>query len=816
MLSGRFILSLPRRKAVGLASLLTMGAVTPGLAQTRPAAGVAPIVVARPVTDRIANMPVVDNYRWMEAQPPTAEFNAYLRAATALTQSTLERIPGRQRMIEAVSALDARGTAISALTPEYDMLYYLRRGANDDVARLVMRRAAGGPERVMIDPEALSDARPHSQIDQFAPSPNGTYIAYGLEDNGPNSSVLRIYDAVRNTTLAERIAGARFAQVTWDRESDAFYYTRAIVAAAAKPAGARTPGSREGGLQPADAQPVNGQPPEDKLGEAKTAEAKPGEAKSGAAAESQAQADAHLWGHLGVFMHRIGTDPITDVQVLDGAKLPFAFTGGGAIPRLFIPAESDFALALVSDGITPNLTIATVPVSQLVQRPAPWQLMASQADSVTQISISENVAFLLTGAEAPRLRVVTESLDDPGFEKARTVVPQTDGVITSIAAARDALYVARRQDAWMHLLRLDYGESVPEEIRLPYAGTIAPVFGVGTAREWGGLVADSRMTGAYFSVESWAHPLTWMRFDVPLRRAVDMGLLPDPNVDAALYKTVETSVRAEDGAEIPLSIVSRADVAMDHARPTLIDAYGSFGYSFDPRFMPMALAWADQGGVFAVAHVRGGGELGAGWHEPGTMARKINAARDLVACARALIKMGYTDPAHLAGMGTNAGTLAIGNAITLQPGLFRAALMNAGLNNPLRVEDIAGHDVDVLELGSVHIPLQQASVLSIDPYAQVKDGLEYPAVLLTSAANDAYEPVWQTAKMAARLAAASTSGHPVLMRIAFDRAREGPTRPQRDQEQADDLSFLLWQLGAAGFQPGEHHAAPGRKGRHGR
>ena len=367
----------------------------------------------------------------------------------------------------------------------------------------------------------------------------------------------------------------------------------------------------------------------------------------------------------------------------------------------------------------------------------------------------------------------------------------------------------------MHLLRLDYGESVPEEVRLPYAGTIAPVFGVGTAREWGGLVADSRMTGAYFSVESWAHPLTWMRFDLPLRRAIDMGLLPDPVADSTLYKTIETTAKADDGTDIPMSIVSRTDVAMDHARPTLVDAYGSFGYSFDPRFMPMALAWADQGGVFAVAHVRGGGELGATWHDAGTMARKINTATDMIACARALIQMGYTDEAHLAGMGTNAGTLAIGNAITLQPGLFRAALLNAGLNNPLRVEDTQGHDVDVLELGTVHIPLQQAAVLSIDPYAQVKDGLAYPAVLLTSAINDSYEPVWQTAKMAARLTVATTSERPIMMRIAFDRSEAGPTRAERDEEQADDLTFLLWQLGAAGFQPGERHAPARRSGRHG-
>jgi prolyl oligopeptidase len=229
----------------------------------------------------------------------------------------------------------------------------------------------------------------------------------------------------------------------------------------------------------------------------------------------------------------------------------------------------------------------------------------------------------------------------------------------------------------------------------------------------------------------------------------------------------------------------------------------------------MALAWADQGGVFAIAHVRGGGELGESWHQAGTMARKMTAATDLLACASALIKDGYTDPTHLAAMGTNAGALAIGNAITLQPGLFRAALIRAGLNNPLRAEYQPGHDTDILELGDVTIPLQQAAVLSIDPYMQVKDGLAYPAVLLTSSVNDMHEPVWETAKMAARLQAATTSGRPVLMHIAFDEGSDGPTRAQRDISEAGEMSFLLWQLGVPGFEPGAPVAAA-RKGRHAR
>jgi prolyl oligopeptidase len=738
------------------------------LAQPVPPA--APAVPARPVQDRVGNETVTDNYRWME-EAGQAELGAYLHQQTEAADAVIARIPGRARMARAIAALDAPQVTISALTPDGDTLYYLRRGEADDVARLVLRRATGGAEKVLVDPETLPDAKPHSEIDQFAPSLDGNYIAYGLEYAGPDTSTLRIYDAVRNVTLPERIDGARFAQVSWRPDGTGFYYTRAIAAAPAA----------SGPAAPAGTKPA-----------------------------MPAAIHVRPWGHLGVFLHMLGSDPAKDTQILDGAHLPFPFGADGAIPRLLIPPASENALAIVSDGVSPNLAIATVPVEQLSLQPAPWQMVAAQADGVTQVVASGSIAFLLTNAHAPLLRVATEDLADPGFDHARTVVPQGEGVITGIAAASDALYVARRQGAAMHLLRLDYNANTAEDIRLPFAGTIAPVFGVGTAREWGGLVADPRNGGAFFSLESWAHPLSWMRFDMHLRRALDMGLLPDPHVDAQQYKTLEVTAHAADGTAIPLSIIARKDVALDHARPTLIDAYGSYGYAYDPRFMPQALAWADQGGVFAVAHVRGGGELGETWHEAGTLARKVNAATDMLACADMLIRAGYTDRPHLAGTGTNAGALAIGNAITRDPGMFRAALIRAGLNNPLRAQDQPGGDIDVLELGSVHVPLQQAAVLSVDPYAQVKDGLAYPAILLTGRLHDSHAPVWQTAKMAARLQAATTSGRPVLLRVSFDESADGPTRAQRDSDAADELSFLLWQLGAPGFEATEH--APEKHG----
>ena len=187
----------------------------------------------------------------------------------------------------------------------------------------------------------------------------------------------------------------------------------------------------------------------------------------------------------------------------------------------------------------------------------------------------------------------------------------------------------------MHLLRLGYNDSTPQDVALPFQGTIQAAFG-----GVGGLAADPRSSGVIFGLEGWVHPQTWMRYDQRLHRVLDLALVPAFPRDLTAYETIETTAKATDGTAIPLSIIRRKGTVLDHARPALVDAYGSYGYAFDPRFMPAALAWADEGGVYAVAHVRGGGEFGESWHQAGQFARKVNTASDMLACATALMTAG--------------------------------------------------------------------------------------------------------------------------------------------------------------------------------
>jgi len=713
--------------------------------------GAPPIAQIRPVQDSFGPATLIDHYRWME-QAPNPELDAYIKQYNAYTAAILARLPERVHIAADIMALSADTTRVDQVVPDGDTVFYLKRGPNDDVARLMQRNAAGGEETVLVDPEMLQDAPPHARITALAPSPDGNYVAFVLQPGGPETAELRVHDVVRNTNLPEHLPGAGFANVSWRADSTGFFY-------AAVPDGqAKLPPSQR-------------------------------------------------FAHIKVYQHRLGGDPSHDLAVLDSDHLPFHFKGAPNIfPRITIPVGSDYALAILSDGISPEIAVYTAPVTELAMQPAPWKPVAEQGAGVSQVSVSGAIAFLLSSKGGPALEVMTEDLADIDPGAARVVLPAGDGVITSIAAAADALYVARREGAATHLLRLGYNDNTPQEIRLPYEGNIAPPLG-----EPGALTAEPRERGAYFGVESWTHPLTWLRYDGRLLRAVDMELTPPYGHDLSAYKTLETTAKGRDGAAIPLSLIMRADTKPDHMRPALVETYGAFGYSYYPRFVPGFLPFVARGGIVAIAHIRGGGELGEAWHQAGRLANRGNAVNDLISCAEALLQLGYTDNAHIAASGTGAGVLAVGGAITKDPGLFRAAVLRGGLPNLLRAGNVADADMNTAEFGSLHNPAQLPGLLAMDPYQNVRDGVEYPAVLLTGSQDDAASPPWQQAKMAARLQAASTSGKPIMLSIT---PQKSVSRTAIAAWQADEIAFLLWQLSGGAPPPADAPVVPKAKVKH--
>ena len=265
---------------------------------------------------------------------------------------------------------------------------------------------------------------------------------------------------------------------------------------------------------------------------------------------------------------------------------------------------------------------------------------------------------------------------------------------------------------------------------------------------------------------------------------------------------IEVRVKAPDGTLIPLSVVHRKGLRLDGSNPTIVYGYGAYGIPETPFFRPTWLPWFDRGGVLAVAHVRGGGEFGDDWHKAGYKATKFNTWRDAIACAEWLVSNKYTSSSRMSIMGGSAGGILDGRAITDRPELFGAAVDQVPFSDAVRSEVAASGPSNAPEFGTIKTEEGFRALLAMSPYAAVKDGVKYPAVLLTTGVNDTRVDAWDVAKMAARLMAASSSGKPVLLRVDYDEGHgPGSTKKAQYEEHADIFAFLLWQAGAKGFQP---------------
>jgi prolyl oligopeptidase len=247
-----------------------------------------------------------------------------------------------------------------------------------------------------------------------------------------------------------------------------------------------------------------------------------------------------------------------------------------------------------------------------------------------------------------------------------------------------------------------------------------------------------------------------------------------------------------------MTVLHRKGIKRDRSSPTLLSGYGAYGLSETAGFRPSAMAWLELGGVLAFANVRGSGVYGEPWRLAGFKATKPNTWKDGIACAQFLVDQGYASPATLGVMGTSAGGIFVGRCVTSAPQLFAAAIFNVGIMDAVRAEQSANGITNVSEFGSAGNPAEFPALLEMSTYHQIRDGVAYPAVLLVHGLNDPRVDVWHSAKAAARLQAATSSGKPVLLRLDSQAGHGvGSTAPQRDALAADMYSFLLWRMGKA-------------------
>jgi prolyl oligopeptidase len=420
----------------------------------------------------------------------------------------------------------------------------------------------------------------------------------------------------------------------------------------------------------------------------------------------------------------------------------------------------------------------------------PWKKACDVGDAVTGVASGGDNLYLLTHNDAPRFKLIKTSVSNPEISKADVVVPQSSAVLAALAAAKDALYVQARDGVFGKLIRVPY-DGTPEAVALPFDGTVSLA------------AAEPRCDGVFLTMASWTKAPQVYSYDPATKQLANTGLQPAATFDLPdSLQSVVAMATSYDGTMIPLSVVYRQGIKMDGSNPTLLSGYGAYGIPQEPWYVPRMLAFLERGGILATAHVRGGGEYGEEWYRAGYKGTKPNTWKDFIACAQYLIDNKYTSPGKLACTGGSAGGILVGRAITERPDLFGIAIPQVGALDMLRAETTPNGIPNIPEFGTVKTEEGFKALFEMSAYHHVKNGVKYPAVLLTAGMNDPRVEPWETAKMAARLQAATASGRPVLLRLDYEAGHGiGTTKRQVEEETADIWTFVLWQAGVPDFQP---------------
>ena len=273
-----------------------------------------------------------------------------------------------------------------------------------------------------------------------------------------------------------------------------------------------------------------------------------------------------------------------------------------------------------------------------------------------------------------------------------------------------------------------------------------------------------------------------------------------PAIDPSAYEVKQVWFASKDGTKVPMFVFHKKGLALNGKNPTLLTGYGGFNISLTPSFAGDRYLWLEHGGVFAVANLRGGSELGEEWHRAGMLDKKQNVFDDFIAAAEYLIAQKYTDKDHLAIRGGSNGGLLVGAAFTQRPELFRAVVCAVPLLDMLRYQHFQIAKLWIPEYGSAEDAKQFDWLYAYSPYHHVKAGTEYPAILFMTAESDTRVDPMHAKKMAALMQAEAANGmsreRPILLRIE-PKAGHGVGKPVTKQieELTDVYSFLFWQLG---------------------
>ena len=488
-----------------------------------------------------------------------------------------------------------------------------------------------------------------------------------------------------------------------------------------------------------------------------------------------------------VYFHALGTPTAADTYAL-GKDFP-------RIAETSLTSSDDgrSVLASVKNGDGGEVA------QHLLTEGSGWRSLAGYADKAVRARFAPDGSLLvLSRKTAPRGQILRLAPGSAELSAAAVLVPQGDAVIDDFCVAGDRLYVADLIGGPSQVRVFDLHGKARGTLSILPVSSVSQMVSVG-----GG--------GMLFENQSQLVPSAWYRTgpDGKLHKTALQRTSPVSFADCEVVREEATS---KDGTRVPLFLLQRKGTPRDGNAPTLLTGYGGYQISQRPTYSALRRIWMDQGGVFAVAALRGGGEFGEDWHLAGNLTRKQNVFDDFTACAQWLISSRTTRPEKLAIEGGSNGGLLMGAALTQHPELFGAVVAHVGIYDMLRVELSSNGVFNIPEFGSVLDQAQFQALYAYSPYHHVADGAAYPSVLFLTGANDPRVDPMQSRKMTARLQAAGGATPIVLLRTSSSSGHGfGSSLDERIGQATDVYAFLFDRLGVA-YRPARAPSPSPRSG----
>lgn len=702
-------------------------------------------------TDTYFGTPVADPYRWLE-DDNSPQTKAWVERQNALTFGWLRQIPFRADLLARIRAL-SNYERYSAPFQKNGKVFYFKNDGLQNQSVLYVQQGFDGKPEVLIDPNTFS-VDGTVRLESFTLSRDGRYAAYA-KTAIPGSDWRDIYvmDMATGRTLPDVLHWIKFSSAAW--RGDGFYYSRFP--------------------EPVKGKELTGQNVDQK-----------------------------------VYFHKIGTPQSDDALVYEDPAHPSYFVD------VQTTEDERFAVLSIRDrkkrgnalhvrddraaergdpaggeqadkhGNPSGVPSGNQSGNETAFRPIVADITEDAFDLVDN---DGDRLLIATNRNAPNRKLVRVDPAHAAEADWSTVLPEKPDLLQHLSSAGGRLFATYLHDVASRVEVLGLDGKPQDEIKLP-----AP----GTALGFGGETGDTEVFYVYTALN---RPPTIFRYAIAQRRSTLFRAPQVPGFDPAKYESRQVFFKSRDGTRIPMFVVHKKGLKLDGRNPTLLYGYGGFNVTLNPSFSAARIAWLEQGGVYALANLRGGGEYGEAWHEAGMRLNKQNVFDDCIAAAEYLIHAGYTASDRLALQGGSNGGLLVGAVINQRPDLFKVALPAVGVMDMLRFQKFSAGAAWVSDYGSSDDEAQFKYLLGYSPLHNLKAGVNYPATLVTTSDHDDRVVPAHSFKYAATLQEKSGGEAPHLIRIETNSGHGSSNLSKGLEEAADAYAFIWANMGVVPVLP---------------